>query len=364
MTRILTIILMFAALLAFGQEAQNPAASLWERYKAGQFEEVVKQGQAMLNTGTESAQIALAVGRALTDLGQSEAALPYLIRAVKNDPDRTWVYAWAQVYLGHIHARLGDLKAATEAYKLARDCGATRNATRSAFNNMRLLGLDEFYDDWPVVETDHFVFHFSPRLGIMDRSSFILDREAAYATIQDWFGGGPAEKVRFFVWADPVEAEMSGMPPLGFARAEYYLIHAHVKQTRGHEITHVVSQHAVLPMEKTGLINEGIAIVHDQTGRDTMERARQAVAMGRKGLGGDPFVEVGVRALWEDWSLLTDTYSYPIAAAFTEVLLEKGGKETYLVFFADQTYAHAQEVYGPELETWIDAFEAALYGQG
>ena len=135
------------------------------------------------------------------------------------------------------------------------------------------------------------------------------------------------------------------------------------KQTIGHEMTHVISQHAIRPHEKRGFINEGIAIVHDQTGRDTMHRARQAVDMGRRGIGNDPYVQVVIRALWEDWQLLTNTYSYPIAAAFTHVLLEKGGKDRYLEFFVDQSYAHARQVYGADLETWIDAFEAELYAE-
>ncbi len=361
MTRFMVIILLLVASAAFAQEA--PETELWDLYKTGQFPEVVAKGQALLNTGTVSAQVELAVGRALVDLGQPEAGLPYLKRAGDQDPNRTWVYAWAQNYLGNAQALLGNLPAARQAYQLARDCGATRNATRTAGRSLRGLGLDAYYDDWIVEETAHFVFSFSPRLGIIDRQGFVAEREEAFTAISDWFGGKPSRKIRFFVWSDHVEAELAGLPPLGFSRPEFYLIHAHVGQTRGHEITHVISHHALVPGAKTGLINEGISVVHDQTGRNRMETARQAIAMGERGLGDSPFVPVELRALWQDFDLLDTTFSYPIAAAFVDHLLTRGGKANFLAFFPDQTYAHAQAIYGTALETWIDEFEVDLFGQ-
>jgi tetratricopeptide (TPR) repeat protein len=361
--RVLILILLLIAADASGQVTPDPAQELWDLYKAGQFSEVVARGQGLLNTGTVSAQVELAVGRALVDLGQSEAGLPYLQRAVDQDPERTWVYAWAQNYLGNAQALLGNLPAARQAYQLARDCGATRNATRTAGRSLRGLGLDAYFDDWNVEKTAHFVFSFSPRLGIFDRQDFVAEREEAFAAISDWFGGKPDRKIRFFVWSDHVEAELAGLPPLGFSRPEFYLIHAHVGQTRGHEITHVISHHATSPGTKTGLINEGISVVHDQTGRNRMETARQAIDMGTRGLGDSPYVPVELRALWEDFDLLDTTFSYPIAAAFVDHLLARGGKESFLAFFPDQTYTHAQAIYGTALETWIDEFEADLLGR-
>ena len=354
--------LVFTLFLAFPVWAQQGSADpLWGLYKQGQFEEVAQQGKALLNTGTDTAQINLAVGRALADLGQLDEAMPYLVRAVKADPDHSWVYAWAQIYLGNCHSQKGELEQAGKAWKLGRDCGATRNATRTAVGNLRVLGLDEYFGDWITFESEHFSFRFSPRLGVFDRAAYARAREEAYANISSWFGGGPDRKIRFFVWADHAEAGVAGMPPLGFAKPANYLIHAHVQQTRGHEITHVISHHALHPIAKAGLVNEGIAIVHDQTGRDTMLRAQEAVAKGLAGHSDEPFIRVELRALWEDFELLSPEYSYPIAGAFVAHILTAGGKEKFMEFFPDQTFEHAKVVYGKELETWIEDFEAQLY---
>ncbi len=66
---------------------------------------------------------------------------------------------------------------------------------------------------------------------------------------------------------------------------------------------------------------------------------------------------------WEDFDLLSDEYSYPIAGAFVDRLLKRGGKEKFLAFFPSQTYAHALVVYGPPLEGWIEEFEGDLFNQ-
>jgi hypothetical protein len=361
------LMILTVALWSWSALAQPPAGSaddLWPLYKEGRFEEVVTRGKALLNTGNETPQVLLAVGRALVDLGRLEESQLYLVRAARLDPAQTWVYAWSQVYLGFSHARQGQMDLARQALRKGRDCRATENATRTAQSNLRGLGLDEFFDDWTVLETEHFRFHFSPRLAVFDREGFALVREEAFARISDWCGGAPGRPIRFFVWADHAEAALAGMPPLGYARPADYLIHAYYQQTVGHELTHVISHHALQPVLEKGLINEGLAIVLDQTGRDTLARARAAVQAGQAGEGETPFVRMGLRALWQDWSLLGDEYSYPIAGAWVDELLARGGKEKFLQFFTDQSLVHARAVYGPLLEDWIDAFEAALYGQG
>ncbi len=326
----------------------------------GEFQQVVDEGLALARRDSNNAQINLAIGRSLFDMGNWKEGKPYLKRAVEADTQQQSVYAWGLVYLGRCHILAGDLDLATHAFTRARECGATQNATRTAAMNLRGLGLDEYFEDWIVVETDHFEFHFSPRLGIMDRSGFVLDREAAYKKISEWYGGEPKNKIRFFVWADTIEAEMAGLPPLGFARATYHLIHANVQQTRGHEITHVISYHARQPVNTTGLINEGMAVFHDQTGRDKIQEAQKALELGKSNQGSEPFVAVGIRALWNDWSLLSDTYTYPIAGAWVDRLVNKGGKERFLELSADQSYAAAQQIYGPDLQIWLDDFEAEI----
>lgn len=345
-----------------GAEAQTqpqetgPADALWEIYKQGDFEGVVVRGKAMLITETETAQVNLAVGRSLVHLEKYDDAFPYLKRAVEMDPAKTWVYAWAEVYLGISHYKTGNDGRARQAWILARDCQATANATRNARENLRLLGLSEFFDQWKSFETEHFSFRFSDRLVDFNRVDFARSHEEAFGVISKWFGGGPDKKIRFLLWSSQEEADEAGMQALGFSRPDEYLTHAVLGQTVGHEMTHIISRYALNPTVITGLINEGVAVHMDLTGRDQMLRARKLMdeAAVRP-------LKVSIPALWMDWSLAPDTYSYPVAGAFVAMLVEKGGKERFFEFFVDQSFKHAQEIYGDDLLVWIREFEDELY---
>lgn len=347
--------LLVAATPALTQET-GPADQLWPLYREGRFEEVVSRGQALIATGSESAAVNLAVGRCLVDLTRFEEGLPYLQKAVQQDAARTWVYAWAQVYLGNAHQALDDFPAAGRAWTLARDCRATRNATSAAAGSLLAFGLSEFFAGWRSFETDHFSFLFSNRLQDFDRVQYARIREEAYATITGWFGGGPGRKIRFIVWSSQEEADEAGMPTLGFSRPMQYLTHTLVQQTVGHEMTHVISYHALKPTVRTALINEGVAVHLDLTGRDQMARARRVLEQQKP----RP-LQVSIPALWLDWSLAPDTFSYPLAGAFVAMLIEKGGKEKFLEFFPDQSYTHALQIYGDDLGRWTQEFEARLY---
>ncbi len=351
-------VLFFLLMVGMGVQAQEvgPADALWEIYKQGDFEGVVLQGKAMLITDNETAQVNLAVGRSLVHLDKFDEAFPYLKRAAELDPQKNWVYAWAQVYLGISHFKTGQEKRAGQAWILARDCNATRNATRSAENNLNYLGLSEFFEQWKSFESEHFKFRFSGRLQDFNRVDFARSHDQAYGIITKWFGGGPDQKIRFLLWSSQEEADEAGMPTMGFSRPEEYLTHAVLGQTVGHEMTHIISRHAMKPTVISGLINEGVAVHMDLTGRDQMQRAINLMAEAKV----KP-LKVSIPALWLDWSLLPDLYSYPVAGAFVGMLVENGGKEKFLEFFVDQSFGHAQEVYGSDLQTWIDDFEKELY---
>lgn len=353
----LLVLALLVPVLAFAQTANpGPADALWPLYKEGRFQEVVTEGKALLADDANTAQVNLAVGRSLVDLERFSEALPFLQQAVALDPDQTWVFAWAQVYLGAAHLQSGDDDAARQAWRLARDCHATRNATRNAESQLKFFGLSEFFDAWQPFETEHFSFRFSGRLKDFDRVKFARRHEKAYAAISKWFGGGPDRKIRFFLWAEQQEADEAGMPVLGFSRPTLYVTHALLGQTVGHEMTHIISFYALEPSVRNGLINEGVAVYLDQTHRDQLQRARRLRAQEAKAA-----VRVSIPAVWQDWSLAPESYGYPLAGAWVKLLVDKGGKKKFFEFFTDQSYAHAQEVYGDRLADWITEFEHQLY---
>ena len=272
------------------------------------------------------------------------------------DSQKTWVYAWAQVYLGISFFKTANDERARQAWILARNCQATRNATRSAERSLKLFGLGEFFDKWDAFGTQHFTCLFSDRLKSFNRVEFARSLEEAYETISTWFGGGPDEKIRFILWANQAEADEAGVLPLGFNNPEEYLVHTMLGEPLGYEMTHIIARYALNPTVQTGLITEGIAVYMDLSGRNPMKQAQKILSETNP----KP-LQVSLPALWLDWTLSPDTISVPMAGAFVNMLLEKGGKKRFLEFFMDQSYEHAQQIYGDNLTSWINDFEEELY---
>ena len=166
MKMMLMLAILLTAVAVLAQE--GPADRLWELYKQGRFEDVIREGKVELTTGTPTAQVNLAVGRSLVDLGKIDESLIYLDTAIRLDPRKTWIYAWGQVYLGVVHFRQDRPDQARAAWIKARDSAATQNATRNAMIHLKLLGLAESYNDWNSFTTEHFEFWYSPELKDFD----------------------------------------------------------------------------------------------------------------------------------------------------------------------------------------------------
>jgi hypothetical protein len=326
-------------------------------YGRGRLEDAAAYADSLLAVSPGDPYVLHTLGRMAADRWDFDAARPLLQAAADADTNGTWLAAWSLATLALCDWNAGDPAAARARWETVRDLRATRNVTRQA--ELYLAGLfpDERFADWPVVESGHFVFRFSPRLTGLDPDAFATRHEAAFARIAHWFGWEPDGPIRMIVWTGDEEADAHGIPPLGFSRAQVSLIHARADQTVGHEMTHVISLRALRPIRIAGLLGEGIAVYHDGRRGDRLKRARVAW-VGRPAAAPRP----SIRELWNDWSLASEKWSYPLAGAFVEMLIEKGGRDRFLELFRDQTLERAEAIYGPEFDVWVRDFEASLGG--
>jgi hypothetical protein len=297
------------------------------------------------------------LGRMAVDRWDFDAARPLLQAAADADTNGTWLAAWSHATLALCDWNRGDPDAARAEWETARDLRATRNVTNQSVLHLISLYPHGLFADWMTRETGHFIFRFSPELVGFDPDTFAAKHEAAFARIAYWFGWESDGPIRMIVWTGDDEAGAYGIPTLGFSRAQVSLIHARADQTVGHEMAHVISLRAVRPVRIAGLLGEGIAVYHDGRRGDRMKRARVAW-VGRPADAPRP----SIRELWNDWSLASEKWGYPLAGAFVEMLVEKGGRDRFLQLFRDQTIERAEAIYGDDFDRWIQDFEAALGG--
>ena len=260
--RLLGALLIFVLLGTGGavraQHEPGPEAKrLWQLYRAGQHEAVIREGRRFLDAGAgDATTLHHIVGRALVATGRYEPAVAQLRRALSPEAP-SYSRAWSLNFMGRAQYQLGHLAAADSAFRASRDMMATTRSAESSGRWMRMLGFDAMYEAWTRAESDTIALFVSPRVEV--GAERLLPRyQSAYESIVDALGAAPERRVRMFVWASADDAGKRRME-IGVAHPTYAVIHTAVGAPPGHELTHVVVDRALDPSHQVGLIGEGIA---------------------------------------------------------------------------------------------------------
>lgn len=346
MRLIITSIFILTSLITFGQ---NPVLEdLWKHYQSRDYEKVIKEAKPHLHTDSLKVDINLLLGRTYADKGDFNSAIPYLDYTVNNDPNNSWRKAWALGYLGTCHFMLEDYENSRKSTKDCFDLNATKNATRYAYKRILLFGFDDFYKDWKIIESENFRFQFQ-NMSDSEIEKYISSREIAFKTINEFFESELPKKIDFFVWDSREDAKKLLKANLGFADPGFCIVHSHFQQTKGHEMTHVISNHATKMVKKTGLINEGTSVCFDQTNQDKEKIVKDWIINNNK--------KITIKEMWTNWKDYPEELTYPLSGLFIKELIDNFGREKFIEFFGNQTYDNAKLIFGEKLDKVIKDFE-------
>jgi len=346
MKKIITSIFVLMSFVAFGQNPQ--VEELNKMYMSKDFDQAIIKAKELLKNDPNNIDFKMILGRALTDIGNYKEAIPYLEYTVDNDLDNTWKKAWALDYLGTCYFMLQKYD---DSKKSLNDCislNATRNATNDANGKSLLFGFDKFYNEWEIVESDNFRFHFQ-NMSDSDIKNYISSRELAFQNINKFFESDLPKRIDFFVWNSKEDAKKIINANLGFALPGFCIVHSYYQQTKGHEMTHVISNFLTTIINKTGLINEGTSVCFDQTNQDRERQVKDWIKTNNK--------KISMEQIWTNWKDYPDELSYPLSGLFVKALLDDFGREKFIEFFGNQTYDNAKIVFGDELDKVIKEFE-------
>ena len=335
--------------------------TMYEQYNKGHFSQVISYCREVIEENSDDVAHLLLMGRALVDLGKPGVGLPYLKKAMSLHKGYDWMKAWGLAYLGLASFATGDRALSKNAFSACGEMSVSKNAAKFSSDWSTVLGFDLLYNDWKVVETENFIFHFQTPSPVTDYSAFADARQKGFDTVNAVFKAKLPKKIDFFVWSGATGAAAPFKGQLGFAKAEFCVIHSRHNQTIGHELTHIITHHAVTPtladkltpVIKVGLINEGVAVLNDLAPLGKLIRAR--MALKSQGVS-----TVSLKKLWKDWSTLKPVVSYPLAGAFVGHLIKHGGQAKFMKLLADQSFENAATLYGPDLDKMIISFEKLL----
>lgn len=343
------VLLFLCLVLSTLQTYSQSIEEIQEHYVRKDFAKVISLGLQALESDPENALVNSVVGRALTDSKKFKEAIPYLIKGLAEKDNPKWVIAWSHTYLGLCYYFTDEILKAQEHFNACIRLNATKNSTQHAERRLKAFQLDEYYKAWHSIETVHFRFHFQNKKDIPDIASFNDLREKAYENINKFFKGTPPKKIDFYVWSDADAGKSQLGKNVGFAIADLCIINVMKNQTRGHEITHILLEYGLHPIIKTGFINEGTATFFDQTDRNRMEVAKEAIAE----------IEIKVLDLWDNPDKYTSDLNYTVGSAWIEYLNKKGSEAQLKKLLAEQTSAAAKLIY-QDFDDLLSEFENAL----
>lgn len=338
----LVVLLLVVSIFAKAQSSKME--ELGKLYMSGNYEQTIERATEYLSTDKDNIDYKLLLGRALTDYGEFKEAIPHLEYTAQNDPHNSWRKAWALGYMGSCYFMLSDYEQSGKALKACLDLNATKNATNYAYGKMLLFGYDKFFNDWKTQESENIRFHFQ-KMDDAEMGKYVISREDALREINEFFNTELPKKIDFFVWESREDAKKILRADLGFADPNYCVIHSYFKQTRGHELTHVISNYLAKDIVKTGLINEGTSVCFDLTNQDKDAIVKGWIEKNEK--------KIDIKNIWMNWQDFPHELSYPLAGIFVKNLIDTFGKEKFLTFFVDQRYENAKNVFGDEIDTVI-----------
>ncbi len=338
----ITFILLLFSPYYFGQDL-NKIQSL---YQKGDNEAVVIEGKEILKNYPDNLTVKHLMGRALTDTENFKEAIVYLEDVVNEKTSPDWMTSWSHAYLGVCFYLIDKYVNAKEHLETAIKINATKNSTNYAKKKLQGFQLTSYFEDWKIIETENIRFHIQPKHKIDNLIEYCNQREQSYIKINNFFKASPYKKIDFYIWSKPKEGKELLGREIGFANSDLCIINSKIEQTKGHEITHILSDYGLIPETKNKLINEGVAVAFDQTNRNRFELAQIA---NNKNIG---IEELMLKA--ED---VESKIIYTVGGALIEFLLTKKDEETMKLFIKEQTWENLVLLYG---KNTIDEFEEKI----
>lgn len=228
------MVLICAISLAFG----NDFDILQRLYDNKENTRLIHTADSLLANGMNSAWVKTYAGRAYADLYQFDKALPYLKSVYESPQDiPELMKAWNTLYLGKVYLFKKEKEKAVTLFKEVIETRANKKVVALAKQYMNLTSDSPFYKKWKRIETRNFNFLFPKRTKLRSPQQYAEMMQLAFDTINAFFNAEIPGKIDFFVWNQYLKFH-------GFAIPELLTVHTRYMQTRGHEMTHIITHYA------------------------------------------------------------------------------------------------------------------------
>ncbi|BDD04086.1 tetratricopeptide repeat protein [Aureibacter tunicatorum] len=344
----LALILSLSTFSAFSQRE-----SLDVLYYQNQLDKIYSICEGKLASNPDDIDAKLWMGKAKLKEGKSQEAFDYFEEVSKSKASNIDHKCEAYTGMGSCYFFEENYKKGKSYLQKAFKMEASDASRHDTYKRMLLLGSEQSFKDWQKIESKHFNFYFHPEHEVVNKEIFISERERAYERVNIFFNDNKynlPKKIDFYIWSTLEYSNQVLKKDIGYVDPLFCVAHTHREQTKGHEITHIISYNTIDIEIESPFITEGTAVHFDLTRKNKLKIAKENIEEIN-------YPDIKVIDMWKNWNSVPRKISYPVAGEFIQFMIREGGKDKFLAFFKNQTFENGQKIYGLEWESMINKFE-------
>lgn len=203
-----------------------------------------------------------------------------------------------------------------------------------------------FPNNVKIHETENIVFRFNDHIDEIKIKIFIMRSLKAYTHISNFINRNVlSKKIDIYVYTERFDSLGN---PLSYADNGTKSIHICYNDFIGHEIAHILFNSLYPRMQRNEMIDEGIATFFDQQLllSDYLKKYHERM------------VKFDILSCWEksnlDNRMKSDLYYF--AGAFVGYLLERYGRESFLIFIENEDIYNAKKIFGESPQKIVREF--------
>lgn len=368
---IITACVILSALLMLTSNVlgASSAEDILRLYKAGDYSKVTELGTTYLEGNPEDGTINYYVGEALLRQSEPLKAMKYLLKAISRYDENPELFAHAYYIMALCQYYSGNKE---EAEKLLEECvkkNGSAETTQYAVNLMRTLNLKSYFDDWTILETKHFIFHFHPSFTRSQIDGYSKKLEDVYEKINAVLSSKPNKKLDDYVWDSletlKIQKAGSAFTPGFLTYPDFCMMDSGFEKAPEKHLaillTYWANPHTDL-LDTMGKMKE-IPFIYNGTYSYFADKssigkvlAKWATLLAfRNGFLPEPSIE----AIWNDESKVNypDWSMREISGSFIDLIISKAGVEKFRLLLKEPTYLNAKSIYGDQFSSIIRKFE-------
>jgi tetratricopeptide (TPR) repeat protein len=333
-----------------------------------EFRTAIDEGNAYLAERPDDALINWYVGEAYLHMSEPAEAMPYFRHVRELLPDDPAAQSRAAYFIALCNYYTGKTADAENNFNECIDINGDAAFTGYAGQMLKTMNLLPYFDNWSIVETDHFIFHFHPVFNAEQIDEYSKKHEEAYVLQNQVLQSDPIKKIDEFVWDSEASAINATGQGFNFSSPTFCIINSLYTVTAGHLTSYILVFWMKKPADllapdlsirNNRFINQGTGVYfNDQKHEYKLLIRLKNRLMVQNGL----LAELDVTEQWKNDSVFDSVYpssiSQVIAGDFIEYLVKRAGAEKYKALLLAPSFTNAEAIYGNDLSVIIKDFES------